>query len=80
MTTEDKELLLKDLCARLPELVGVVIRRGRISKKGDKIYYCWATQITYRDEDYTVYVRDNRKSDCFVVTKSKTVKNDTRRI
>ena len=21
------------------------------------------------DEDYTVYVRDNRKSDCFVVTK-----------
>lgn len=54
------------------ELVGAVIRQGRISKKGDKMYYCWATQITYRDEDYTVYVRDNRKSDCFVVTKSRT--------
>ena len=52
------------------ELVGIVIRQGRISKhKGNKMYYCWATQITYRDEDYTVYVRDNRKSDCFVVTK-----------
>lgn len=52
------------------ELVGMVIRQGRISKKGDKMYYCWATKITYADEDYTVYVRDNRKSDCFVVTKS----------
>lgn len=54
------------------ELVGIVIRQGRISKHKGKDYYCWATQITYRDEDYTVYVRDNRKSDCFVVTKSKT--------
>ena len=51
------------------ELVGMVIRQGRISKKGNKTYYCRATKITYRDEDYTIYVRDNRKIDCFVVTK-----------
>lgn len=53
------------------ELVGMVIRQGRISKKGNKMYYCWATKIPYIDEEYTVYVRDNRKTDCFVVTKSK---------
>ena len=52
------------------ELVGMVVKQGKISKKGDKMYYCWATKITYRDNDYTIYVRDNRKSDCFVVTKS----------
>ena len=51
------------------ELVGVVIRQGRISESGGKKYYCWVTTITYRDEDYVVYVRDNRKTDCFVVTK-----------
>ena len=49
------------------ELVGIVIRQGRISQKGK--CYCWATKITYQDEEYTVYVRDNRKTDCFVVTK-----------
>lgn len=42
------------------ELVGSVIRQGRISQKGDRKYYCWATKITYDDNDYTVYVRDNR--------------------
>ena len=52
------------------ELVGVVIRQGRISKQGDKMYYCWVTKITYQNEEYTVYVRDNRKTDCFVVTRS----------
>lgn len=52
------------------ELVGIVIRQGRISKKGDTNYYCWATKITYQDEEYAVYVRDNRKTDCFIVTKS----------
>jgi hypothetical protein len=51
------------------ELVGIVIRQGRISKGKDRNYYCWATKITYQDEEYTVYVRDNRKTDCFVVTK-----------
>ena len=51
------------------ELVGSVIRQGRISQKGDRKYYCWVTKITYDDNDYTVYVRDNRKTDCFVVTK-----------
>ena len=51
------------------ELVGIVIRQGRISKKGDRDYYCWATIITYQDEEYAVYVRDNRKTDCFLVTK-----------
>lgn len=52
------------------ELVGVVIRQGKISKGKDRMYYCWATKMTYQDEEYTVYVRDNRKTDCFVVTKS----------
>lgn len=52
------------------ELVGIVIRQGRISKGKDRMYYCWATKITYQDEEYIVYVRDNRKTDCFVVTKS----------
>ena len=33
------------------------------------MYYCWATKITYQDEEYMAYVRDNRKTDCFVVTK-----------
>ena len=51
------------------ELVEIVIRQGRISKGKDRMYYCWATKITYQDEEYTVYVRDNRKTDCFVVTK-----------
>lgn len=51
------------------ELVGVVIKRGRISKKGDKMYYCWVTKMTYADEDYTVYVKDNKNTDYFVVTK-----------
>lgn len=41
------------------ELVGIVIRQGRISKKGDKMYYCRATDIEYDDERYMVYVRDN---------------------
>lgn len=53
------------------ELVGIVIRQGRISKHKDKMYYCWATEITYNGEDYMVYVRDNRKTDCFVVCKKK---------
>ena len=52
------------------ELVGIVIRQGRISKGKDRMYYCWATKITYQDEEYTVYVRDDRKTDCFVVIKS----------
>ena len=51
------------------ELVGIVIRQGRISKGKNRMYYCWATKITYQDEEYTVYVRNNRKTDCFVVTK-----------
>lgn len=51
------------------ELVRIVIRQGRISKGKDRMYYCWATKIIYQDEEYTVYVRDNRKTDCFVVTK-----------
>ena len=52
------------------ELVRIVIRQGKISKGKDRMYYCWATKMTYQDEEYTVYVRDNRKTDCFVVTKS----------
>lgn len=51
------------------ELVKIVIQQGRISKGKDRMYYCWATKITYQEEEYTVYVRDNRKTDCFVVTK-----------
>ena len=51
------------------ELVRMVIRQGRISKGKDRMYYCWATKITYQGKEYTVYVRDNRKTDCFIVTK-----------
>ena len=51
------------------ELVRMVIQQGRISEGKDRMYYCWVTKITYQDEEYTVYVRDNRKTDCFVVTK-----------
>lgn len=53
------------------ELVGIVIRQGRISEGTDRMYYCWATDIEYDDERYMVYVRDNRKTDCFVVCKKK---------
>lgn len=53
------------------ELVGIVIRQGRISEGKDRMYYCWATVLTYCNQDYVVYVRDNRKTDCFVVTKKK---------
>lgn len=51
------------------ELVGIVIRQGRISQSKGKKYYCWATEIEYDGNKYMVYVRDNRKTDCFVVTK-----------
>lgn len=50
-------------------LVGKVIKQGRISKQGDKMYYCWATEIGYNNDRYMVLVRDNRKTDCFVVCK-----------
>lgn len=53
------------------ELVGIVIRQGRISKSKDRMYYCWATDIEYDNERYIVYVRENRKTDCFVVYKKK---------
>ena len=52
------------------ELVGIVIRQGRISEGKDRMYYCWASRIRYEDEEYIVLVRDNRKNDCFVVCKS----------
>lgn len=47
------------------ELVRIVIQQGRISKQGDKMYYCWATEITHDDNKYMVYVRDNRKNRLF---------------
>ena len=53
------------------ELVSIVVRQGRISKGFDRWYYCWATEIFHNNETYVVYVRDNRKTDCFVVTKKK---------
>ena len=53
------------------ELVGIVVRQGRISKGKDRMYYCWATDIEYDNERYMVYVRDNRKTDCFIVCKKK---------
>ena len=46
--------------------VGNVISQGRISKDDTK--YCWLT--TFHD-GVMVVVRDERKSDCFVVYKSK---------
>lgn len=54
------------------ELVGIVIPQGRISEGKDRMYYCWITTINYQDEEYNVFVRENRKNDCFVVTKSRT--------
>lgn len=53
------------------ELVGIVIRQGRISKGKDRMYYCWTTDIEYNNERYFVYARENRKTDCFVVCKKK---------
>lgn len=53
------------------ELVRIVVRQGKISKGKDRMYYCWATVVTYNDEDYVVYVRNYRKTDCFVVCKKK---------
>ena len=46
------------------ELVGIVIRQGKISEGADRMYYCWVTDIEYYNERYMVYVRDNRKTDC----------------
>jgi hypothetical protein len=46
--------------------VGNVISQGRISKDDTK--YCWLT--TFHD-GVMVVVRDERKSDCFVVYQSK---------
>ena len=66
MKIEIRDNILDDVAI---ELVGSVIRQGRISQQGDRKYYCWATKIIYQDEEYIVYVRDNRKTDCFVVTK-----------
>lgn len=51
------------------ELVRTVVRQGRISKGKDRMYYCWVTIVTYKNEDYVVFVRDNRKTDCFIVAK-----------
>ena len=48
--------------------VGNVIHQGRISKDNTK--YCW---LTIFHDNVTVVVRDERKSDCFVVYK--TIKN-----
>lgn len=53
------------------ELISIVVGQGRISKGKDKMYYCWCTEIRHNDEYYRVWVRDNRKDDCFVVTKKK---------
>lgn len=50
--------------------VGNVISQGRISKDDTK--YCWLT--TFHD-GVRVVVRDERKSDCFVVYKTKKDQN-----
>jgi len=49
------------------ECVKQVIARGRISgKNNDK--FCWLTTFTCKNnEEIVVYVRDYRKSDCFLV-------------
>lgn len=59
------------------ELVRIVILQGRISKHNDRLYYCWATTIIDHDgNEYVVYTRENRKTDCFVVTKNKMKKGE----
>lgn len=55
--------------------VGHVIHQGRISKDNTK--YCWLT--TFHD-GVVVTVRDERKSDCFVVYKSKKNQNVSQNI
>lgn len=52
------------------ELVLDVVRKGRISKgEHGKIYYCWVSFLRVNEIEYAVYVRQYRKSDCFVVCK-----------
>lgn len=52
-------------------LVARVIDAGKISKgENGKMYYCWATTFDAPDGELTVWTRQYRKTDCFVVMKS----------
>lgn len=59
------------------DCVGNVISKGRISKgANNKMYYCWCSTFSIfniDDIDYkvAVWVRNNRKNDCFIVSKNK---------
>lgn len=47
-----------------------VVANGKISTgENGKMYYCWATTFDTPDGEVTVWTRQYRKSDCFVVYK-----------
>ena len=50
-------------------LVGRVIKKGRISNGGKQ--YCYGTGITIEDKEYMIWTDLNKKSDRFVITNSK---------
>lgn len=48
-----------------------VVANGKISKgENGKMYYCWATTFDTPDGELTVWTRQYRKTDCFVVLKN----------
>lgn len=49
------------------ECVKKVIENGRISK--DNTQYCWLTTFDTQEGEIRVWVRDYRKSDCFMIYK-----------
>ena len=54
------------------ECVRYVINDGRVSQgEHGKMYYCWATTFTTNEGELLVLTRQYRKSDCFIVRKTK---------
>jgi hypothetical protein len=54
------------------ECVRHVINDGRVSQgEHGKMYYCWATTFTTNEGELLVLTRQYRKSDCFIVRKTK---------
>ena len=54
------------------ECVKQVVASGKISRDGKgKLYYCWITTFGTPFGKLIVFTRENRKNDCFVVSKDK---------
>lgn len=51
------------------ELVGIVIKQGRISNDGKQ--YCYATALKIEGTEYMIFTDLNKKSDRFVITTKK---------